>query len=234
MGLIKSNNAPSTLAPFSLRDIEAQARAILLRAQQEADQFLAKAHTEGEKVRQRAYDAGFTAGQEDGRRKGAEDGQAAGRQAALLEQRAVLETLVKSLTSVVSEIDLSRQQLESVAATDVVKLSVSIARRVTKLQGMLHPEVLTENLREAMKLVVHASDVRIAVHPSQKSALNELLPQLRMEWPNVTHLELLEDVALAPGGCRVLTAGGEIDADLDRQIDRVAADLIPGGKESPA
>ena len=36
MGLIKSANAPTTLMPFSMKDIENQARAILLRAQQQA------------------------------------------------------------------------------------------------------------------------------------------------------------------------------------------------------
>jgi len=81
-----------------------------------------------------------------------------------------------------------------------------------------------------MRLVVRSTDVRIAVHPGQKQMLAESLPQLRMNWPNLTHVELIEDAKLTPGGCRVFSAHGEIDADLERQIDRVAADLLPGAE----
>jgi flagellar assembly protein FliH len=227
MGLIKSNNAPAVLAPFSMRDIESQAQAILLRAQQQVDQLLADAQSEGAKIRQEAYDTGFAAGREDGLRKGAEEGLAAGKQAALAEQRMKLEQLAKTLIATVTDLDSSRTRLESQAASEVVKLAVAIARRVTKLQASLDPSVLTENVCAAMKVAVHSSDIRIAVHPSQKQALTEVLPQLRMQWPGVSHVELLEDAKLAPGGCRIFTMHGEVDADLQRQIDRVASELLP-------
>jgi flagellar biosynthesis/type III secretory pathway protein FliH len=77
--------------------------------------------------------------------------------------------------------------------------------------------------------------VRIAINPQQKQVLMDLLPQLRMQWPKISHIELIEDSAIAVGGCRVFTAQGEVDAELDRQIDRIAADLLPTAKppESP-
>src|SRR5215813_12532929 len=103
MGLIKGNAAPAALAPFSMRDIEAQAEAIIVRARQQADQLLAGAQTEGAQIRQNAYDQGFRAGQEDGLKKGTEDGRTAGKQAALAEHRAKLEQLAKTLTAILSE-----------------------------------------------------------------------------------------------------------------------------------
>src|SRR4051794_36282449 len=133
--------------------------------------MLASAKAEGAKVRQRSYDEGFAAGNQDGLRKGTEDGRTAGKQAALAEHRANLEQLCKSLTTSVSELDGSRGRLESAATAEVVKLAIAIARRVTKLQGSLDPNVLTENVREAMKLVIHSTDVRIAVNPKQKQTL---------------------------------------------------------------
>ncbi|HEY7087414.1 MAG TPA: FliH/SctL family protein [Tepidisphaeraceae bacterium] len=235
MGLIKSNAAPAALAPFSMRDIEQQAQAIILRARQQADQLLAAAQTEGVQIRQNAYDQGFRAGQEDGSKKGTEDGRTAGKQAALTEHRAKLEQLAKTLTAILSEFDASRTRFESASASEVIRLGVAIARRVTKLQASLDPNVMTENIRGAVQLVVHSSDVRIAINPQQKQVLMDLLPQLRMQWPKISHIELIEDSAIAVGGCRVFTAQGEVDAELDRQIDRIAADLLPTAKppESP-
>src|SRR6187399_1029267 len=110
MGVIKSNNAPASLSPFSMRDIENQAKAILLRAQQRADQILAAAQTEGVQIRQNAYDQGFAAGNEDGLKKGTEDGKTAGRQAALSEQKTKLEQLFKTFTTAVADINASRSK----------------------------------------------------------------------------------------------------------------------------
>jgi flagellar assembly protein FliH len=227
MPVIKSNTAPATLSAFSMKDIEAQATGILLRARQQADQLLAAAQTEGAKMRQQAYDSGFSAGQEDGLRKGTEDGRKTGRDAALAEQRAKLEQLAKSLTTILAEFDSSRARFESETAGEVIQLAIAIARRVTRIQAAKEPTVLTETVRDAMRLVVHSTDVRISVHPDQKQMLSDILPQLRVQWPNVTHVQVVEDTAIAPGGCRVCTAQGEIDGELDRQIDRIAADLLP-------
>jgi flagellar assembly protein FliH len=215
------------LQAFSMADVEAYARGIVSQAREKADQVLADAQVEGARIRQNSYDQGFAAGIEDGTKKGTEDGRAAGKQAAMAEQKAKLEQLAKSLTAAVTELNASRTKLESTAATEVIRLAVAIARRVTKLQGSLDPSVLTENVKAAMQLVVHSTDVRIALHPAQKQTLAEALPQLRIAWPNVKHVELVEDATLAPGGCRIFTAQGEIDAELDQQVDRVAADLLP-------
>jgi flagellar assembly protein FliH len=119
------------------------------------------------------------------------------------------------------------------ASSQPPPLKLAIARRVTKLQGSLDPNVVTENINSAMKLVVHSADVRVAVNPAQKQSLEQVLPQLRVKWPSVTHVEIIEDAAIASGGCRIFTAHGEIDADLDRQIDRVAADMLPAQGTSP-
>ena len=74
---------------------------------------------------------------------------------------------------------------------------------------------------------MNACDVRIAIHPKQRETFLAALPQLKLQWPALEHVELIEDLTVSPGGCRILTRGGEVDADLDRQIDRIAADLLP-------
>jgi flagellar assembly protein FliH len=114
----------------------------------------------------------------------------------------------------------------------VVQLSVAIARRLAKRQGLIEPQVLLENLRQVMSFVAHSSDVRIAIHPQQKKTLEAVLPQLHLQWPNLKHVEILEDEAVAPGGCRVFTGHGGVDADLDAQVDQIVGDLLPIPAES--
>ncbi len=231
MGLIKSANLPASLSPFSMRDIETQAQAMLARARHQAEALLAAAQTEAEELKQAAYAQALADGHRAGVKEGTEQGIAMGRDAALAEQRDRLTEILASLSTAVTDLDARRIQLESAALEEVVGLAIAVARRVTKRQGMLDPQVLIENLQAAMKLVVRCADVRVAIHPTQRQTLEDVLPRLRLQWPQLKHIELIDDPSLAPGGCRIFTAHGQVDGDLAGQLDRVVADLLPGGAE---
>ena len=234
MGLIKATAAPASLAPFSMRDVEEQARAILLRARQAAERLLAEAQREGEEIRKRAHAEGLADGMVEGLARGTQEGRDAGRQQALDEHHAALAQALAALTSAGMALDASRADLEAGAVQEVVELAIAIARRVTKRQGVIDPAVLTENLREAMKLVVHAGDVKVALNPSQRQTLQVALPALKLEFPRLNHVEVVDDPAISPGGCRVFAGHGQIDADLGEQLDRLVVDLLPEPAEPDA
>jgi flagellar biosynthesis/type III secretory pathway protein FliH len=217
-----------------MRDVEAHARAILAQAREQAEALLAAAQEQGEALKAEAYAQGMEEGQRDGFAQGQLEGAQAGAQQALTEHQDALTTLVNALAAAAMELDASRRQLEAEGLREVVSLSIAIARRVTKRQGMIDPETLTENLTEAMKLVAHAADVRVAINPKQKTVLEAALPRLQLQWPELKHVELVEEQAIAPGGCRIYIARGHVDADLDSQLDRVVADLLPRDEEAAA
>ena len=227
MGLIKSSHAPASLCAFSLADIDRQAKAILLRARQRADQLLAAAQAQAEELKQQATAQGLAEGRQAGTAQGFEQGKRDGQQQALNESRAQLQAAMHALGAALAALDAGRADLEASALVEVVELAIAIARRITKRQALIDPAILAANLREAMKLVVKSADVRVAIHPAQRQTLDAMLPQLQMQWPNLAHVQVIEDPSLTPGGCRVLTAQGQIDADLDAQLDRVEAELLP-------
>jgi flagellar assembly protein FliH len=228
MPLIKSSSpAAAGATPFSVRDIEQQALLILARARKAAEREVAQARLDAEQIKADAKAAGLAEGKAAGHAEGLKQGKAAGQADALKQHSAQLTTLAKSLTTAVAEFDKERQAIASAASEEVVKLAVAIARRVCKTLGTKDGHVLSANAQEAVKLAVGKSDLRIAVNPAQRQALLSLLPQLKLQWPQIKHVELVDDPQLAAGGCRVHTAGGgQIDADLDHQVDRIAAELV--------
>jgi flagellar biosynthesis/type III secretory pathway protein FliH len=234
MGLIKSANVPAAAATFSMRDIENHAKSILLRARQQAEALLVEAQQEAEALRVQANAEGREQGRREGLAQGKQEGARAGAAQALAEHKAQLTAAFTALAAAAAQLDASRRELEADGLKEVVTLATAIARRVTKRQGLIEPAVLAANLNEAMKLVAHAADVRVAVHPAQKKVLDETLPALRLAWPGLRHVEMTGDPAVAPGGCRIFTARGHVDADLDAQLDRVVADLLPSGGEGAA
>ncbi len=215
-----------------MADIEDGARRILLRARQQADQLLAAAQTEGEKIKEQAKTEGHAQGLREGTQRGLEQGKQAGEKQALNEFKPQLQQSMNALNEGAKILSEKRGELESSGLAEVIKLAIAIARRVTKRQGIFDEQVLTANLEEAMKLVVQHADLRIAIHPKQRQTLDSALPQLGLKWASLKHVEIEEDASISPGGCRITTCQGSISADLDVQLDRVVADLLPISQEA--
>jgi len=234
MGVIKAERTPTSISPFSMRDVENEARGILVRARRQAEQLLAAAQVEAERLKTEAHAQGLAEGRREGTAAGREAGMAAGRKDALAEQGEALRKTLGTLTAAASALESQRAGLEAAGLQDVVQLSVSVARRLAKRQGLIEPEVLAANLGQVMSFVAHCSDIRIAVHPKQRQTLESVLPELQLRWPNLKHVEIVEDAALAPGGCRVYTKQGCVDADLDAQLERIVGDLLPLPAEASA
>jgi len=227
MGLIKSPDIPISVTAFSMRDIEAAAKGVLTRARRQADELVLAARAEAEKIKEQAREIGISEGQRQGRSEGLADGQKTGHAQALAEHSAAMEKLIVALTEAVKALDEGRNQLRTQAINEVVGLACAIARKVTKRQGAMDEQVLRDNLRQALALAVHAADVRIMVNPSQLKTLQDEMPNLRLAWPQLTHVELMDDSSVSPGGARIFTRHGKIDADLDAQLDHVIAELLP-------
>jgi flagellar assembly protein FliH len=227
MGLIKSADVPLSVSVFSMQDVEAAAKQILQRARAKSDQILAGAQEDAQRLREEARQLGLVDGKRQGHVEGFEAGKKAGHAQSLAENSAAMTKLIESLTKAITQLDSERDQLQTNAVNEVVKLACLIARKVTKREGLLDTHVMFENLKEAMSLAVHASDVRIAVHPGQVETLRAELPHLRLAWPQLKHVRLIEDPYMSPGGAKVFTAHGEIDGDLDAQLDQLTAQLLP-------
>ena len=233
MGLIKSSNPAATRpVTFSMADIEAQARAIILRAKQQADQLLAAAQAQGESLKEEMRAQGLAEGKAAGLQQGKEEGRKLGEAAAVNENKAKLMQLIAALTKASTDLESSRRKLLAEAEMEVVKLAVAIARKVAKSIGESDPASLQANVSDAMKFVVSQADVKIALHPSQRTVLMESLPKLKATWPSLQHVEIVEDPTIAPGGARIFTRGGRVDADLDSQIDRISRELL-GSEKTP-
>src|SRR5439155_4517438 len=137
---------------------------------------------------------------------GSEQGRQSGHEAALAQHQARLADLVSALSAASTELDVSRHRLQTEAVVEVLNLAITIARRVSHRQAAADPLVVTDNVAQAMKLAVRASDVRIAVHPAQRATLEDALPLLKLQWPALELVSLIDDATLAPSGCRIFTS----------------------------
>lgn len=228
MPLIKSgSSAASGAKPFNLSDIEAYARRMLLKARQDADQLLAAAQEQARTIQARAHIEGLAEGKKEGLLQGKSEGLKQGKAEAFEKHSRQLTELLTLLQQAMQELNDQRQQLINRCEAEVLPLALAIAEKVTRRLGKLDPRVVEANAREAVRMVLSRHDIRIACHPEQVRLLDEVSERLRQQWPQLQRITIVADSSMTPGGCRVFTAGGQIDADLQSQLDRIARELVP-------
>jgi len=113
MPVLKSSQPPSVLTPFSIRDMEVQAQAVLARARRAAELLLREAQKQGEELRAAARTEGFALGKQEGLAAGQEEGRKSGHDAALAEIKPKLTQTWTALESAVNQLDASRDDLEA-------------------------------------------------------------------------------------------------------------------------
>jgi len=214
---------------LDLRDIAAQAEALLAAARAEADRILrdakARATADGRNIRDAAHRAG--------REEGLAAGRAAGRQAALAEAREKFaqdqHALSSALSKLLDEFNQRREHLYAAARRDCVVLAIAVAARfTTKLACMeeVAPDAAVQACEAALNLLRGATQVVVRTHPDAAAALNDLQQELSRKMKASPHLRILPDEAVGRGGVRLETPEGTIDATLSSRIDRIADELV--------
>src|SRR5690348_4969238 len=110
MPLIKANLAPPSLQPFSMADVEAAAKRVLLRARQQAEQLLLDAQNEAEALKEQAKADGLQEGLAEGRAEGLRLGKEAGHAQALAEHREQFTQAIAALSAAAADVDAGRQR----------------------------------------------------------------------------------------------------------------------------
>jgi flagellar assembly protein FliH len=183
---------------------EAQAQAEQIRAQ------LAAAEAKAE-VRVR-----------EAREAGRREGEAAARQAAQAEVREVTNRLAASIQQLAE----LRPRLRLQAESDLVRLAVSIARRIVFRELSVDPETVTALARVALDKLRMQEVTKARVHPEHKAPVQEFLNK-----NGAGHIEITADQTLARGSILFETTRGNLDVSAEtqlREIERGLTDRLRG------
>jgi flagellar assembly protein FliH len=157
------------------------------------------------RIEQEAYHRGFT------------EGKAVGRQQAGGELQSVLDQLGKSLASLAS----LRSRIRGEAEGDLLKLAITIARRVLHRELTLDPESIEGLIRVALDKLQSRELCRVRVHPDQEQAIRKSLER----FANSQKVELITDSSLQCGDVLFETAHGNLDASIESQLSEIERGL---------
>jgi len=203
------NGSPSV---FNFEDVAQHANRYVDNVQAQAATIIADAHRQAEAISRRAEEQG--------------------RQAALraveqaLDQK--MESLLPALQKAVEELVDARQAWLRHWEQTAVHLAAKIAQRIIRRELTQTPQITVDLVREALELAAGSPHLKIALHPDDFDALGEQIDRLIKEIARAAEAEIVPDLTVSLGGCRVETRQGLIDQQIETQLERIIAELTGG------
>jgi flagellar assembly protein FliH len=230
MSVIKASNSigfTKDAVVLDLGDLGRQAARLRMVAEDKAASIVTEAERRAKELIAGAEEVGFEQGKIAGYEKGLEEGRERGRQEALEESREQFAQLHAAWSDVAVQWDGQTKDMAIEARQVVAEFALKMAERLVHRVIEVDPTVVVDQVAGALSLVLKPMDVSIRVNPSDIPVLSEALPQLLAEFDHLEHIHLTEDAQVGPGGCVVSYGQGQIDATIQKQINRVVDLILP-------
>ena len=212
-----------------LADIRERAAAVEREAASHAAALVADAGSKRAGMLEGAKEQGHREGLAKGLAEGRAKGEAAGHAEALATARATLSEIEARWMAGAAEFEVARERMLGEARRDVLRLAIQIAERVIKTKIETDPKIASSQVESVLGMILRPSKLTIAINPEDEAVLREAMPSMMGRFSAAAHMELAMDPGLPRGSCVARTSGGEIDASIWTQLDRVAETLLYGG-----
>jgi flagellar assembly protein FliH len=164
-----------------------------------------------EAARQQGYAEGFEAGQATGHASGYEDG--------LNEGRAEAAAELTHLQGIASEFGNAVTQADESIAADVLELALHLAKNMVRTAFEVRPELILPVVREAVDyLPTLQQPALLVLNPEDALIVRDSIGHELEK----TGWRIVEDGAVARGGCRIDTASNQIDAQIASRWQRLS------------
>jgi flagellar assembly protein FliH len=224
---VKSDRILKEAVVLDMGDLARQAERLLSSARAEASRIAQQAKVEAERLTteaaQRGFDDGLVRGLEEGRAKGATDG----RDQANSEMTLQLQQLASQWQAALTQWRGDRSAMLHDARDDVVRFAFALGKKVVHRLIQCDPTIARDQVGQALAVLSRPRAVEIKINPQDRPLIDQAFPELLASIEGCQHANVSEDSSITRGGCLVKTAGGEVDATIETQLERIAEALVP-------
>ncbi len=202
---------------YNVEDVQSRARDYLEQIQQEAAAILAAAKQEAIHIREQARQAG--------------EAQAAAaieqkiQQAAQQLSDARCRTAIAACESTVNQLTQDTTAWLTRWRNQTIELAARIAEKILRRELQDHDETLRVWMEEAIVAMRDVRELRVLVHPDDFSVAGRFLQQMAKAIPQAASVEILPDPEIKAGGCVVRSSHGQLDQQLESQLQRLVEQL---------
>jgi flagellar assembly protein FliH len=147
-----------------------------------------------------------------------EEAYARGRQEGMALVEARLESTTQALTQALEDVSRLRESLALSGTQDMLRLVMAVAEQVVRRQIEVDPGVILAVIKDALQASVRADSYRIRINPADLEAVTRQKPLFLASISGLKNLSIETDSSIAPGGCRVDSELGDVEATIEGQL----------------
>jgi len=141
----------------------------------------------------------------------------------LAEATTTVEALVTRYNAALSDLETVREELVTATETDVVNLSLLVAREAIRNEPESRRGFTEEMTVHCLKLLRSADQITLRIGPEDLEAILNLPDAVATE---NTVVRLIEDPSITLGGVVAECALGRVDATFERRLSDIAQQLL--------
>jgi len=154
-----------------------------------------------------------------------EEAYARGRQEGLDAAALRFETSVQALTQALEDVSRLRESLAQSGTQDMLRLVMAVAEQVIRSSVAADPAVVHAIIENALKSSVRADSYRVRINPADLEGVTQQKPLFLASISGLQNLSFEADPSISPGGCRVDSELGDVDATIETQLESIRQTL---------
>jgi flagellar assembly protein FliH len=160
-------------------------------------------------LEQEAYEKGFAQGERDGFELG--------------EKKAA--KFVEKIENLFMESIPLKDEIIKQHEKEILDLIFAVAGKIVHHQIEFDESIVKDTILSALKLSVQKSKIVIRVNPKDYDFVEKLRPDLFMKFNEVKSIIISSDQSISRGGCFLETPGGDVDARVEAQLEKIRQSL---------
>lgn len=204
-------------AVYNLEDVQSRARDYFEQIQQEAAALLAQAKRDAHGIREQAKADGVA----QAKATIEQSIQTTAQQ--LSDSRC--KTAIAACEATVEQLTQETSGWLALWRNQTVQLAARMAEKILRRETQDHDETLRVWMEEAIVAMREVRELRVLVHPDDFAVAGRFLQQMSKSVPQAVGVEIIPDPEISLGGCVVRSTHGQLDQQLEAQLQRLVEQL---------
>lgn len=179
-------------------------------AQKEADGIVKEAEARKSQIIEAAKQEGIKIGRDEGVKKGEEEGL----------------KVIKKAESILNEAKIKRREIIKEAEAEIVEVIILIAERIVKEKIREDKKIVLAQAKAALDKLTAKEKITIRANIDDLNLLEAHRKEFLTMVAGLREIKFLDDPGLEPGGIRIETDFGYVDAGIKSQLDEVKRNLL--------
>lgn len=150
-----------------------------------------------------------------------EEAYARGRQEGLAMAEQKLESTTQALTQALEDVSRLRNSLAQTGSRDMLRLVMAVSEQIVRRAVAADPSVVLAIIENALQVSVRADNYRIRINPVDLEGVTKQKPLFLASISGLKNISFEADASITPGGCRVDSELGDVDATIETQLESI-------------